>query len=265
VPPLTQAELNGPVTGHMHQNFTRLEGGLTVGEALDWLRRHPPAGRVIYFYVVDKDGRLEGVVPTRRLLLSQPATPLADIMVRKLVTLPDHATVLDACEFFVQYRLLAFPVVDDDGRLLGVVDIELYTDEAGRLGGATRVERWLQPLARFLRVESAGGILLLACAVVALLWANSPWSAAYTALWQTPVQFSVGGFGLAKPLLLWINDGLMPLFFFVVGLEIKREVVVGELSELRKAILPVVAALGGMIVPAAIYLASPWPPAFPAG
>ena len=68
--------LNEPVTGRMHQDLTRLENGLTVGRALDWLRDHPPAGRVIYFYVVDQNGRLEGVVPTRRLLLSPPATPI---------------------------------------------------------------------------------------------------------------------------------------------------------------------------------------------
>ncbi|MBN9119746.1 MAG: Na+/H+ antiporter NhaA [Planctomycetes bacterium] len=258
MPPLTQSELNEPITGHMHQNLTRLDSGLTVGEALEWVRRHPPTGRVIYFYVVDKEGRLEGVVPTRRLLLSAPATRLTEIMVRKLVTLPARATVLDACEFFIQYRLLAVPVVDDEGRLLGVVDIELYTDEFGNPGVTTQVERWLQPLASFLRVESSGGIVLLVCTVAALVLANSPWAPSYAALWQTPVHVTFGGFGLAKPLLLWVNDGLMTLFFFVVGLEIKREMVSGELSEPRKAVLPVVAALGGMVAPAAVYLALQW-------
>lgn len=258
MPRLTQHQLNDPITGHMHQSFTQLGSKLTVGEALEWLRQHPPAGRVVYFYIVDGDGRLEGVVPTRRLLLSSPETPLAEIMVRRLITLPENTTVLEACEFFIQHRLLAFPVVDSGGRVLGVVDIELYTDESGRLGGSTRVERWFQPLARFFQVESSGGILLLGCAVLALIWANSPWAATYTEVWQTPVEFSVGGFGLHKPLLLWINDGLMTLFFFVVGLEIKREVVSGELSDPRKAALPIVAALGGMLVPAAIYLAFQW-------
>ena len=131
--PLSRAHLNDPVTQHMHQDFTRVALGQTVGEALDGLREHPPKGRIVYFYVVDGDGRLQGVVPTRRLILSPRDTPLAAIMVRQVVTLPVEATVLDACEFFIQHRLLAFPVVDADRRLLGVVDVELYTDELGQL------------------------------------------------------------------------------------------------------------------------------------
>lgn len=118
----------------------------------------------------------------------------------------------------------------------------------------TPVGRWTRPFARFLQIESASGFVLLGATVAALLLANSPWAPAYEALWQTPVRLAVGGFELNKPLLLWINDGLMTLFFFVVGLEIKRELVAGELREPRKAALPVLAALGGMVVPAAVYL-----------
>jgi magnesium transporter len=131
--PLATARFNEPVTRHMHQDFTRLSLDQTVGEALDELRRNAPPGRIIYFYVVDDAGRLQGVVPTRRLVLSPPGQPLADIMVRKVVALPAEATVLEACEFFIQHRLLAFPVVDNQRRLLGVVDLELYTDEVGHL------------------------------------------------------------------------------------------------------------------------------------
>jgi magnesium transporter len=120
----------------MHQDYTTLRESLTVTDALDWLRQHPPRGRVIYFYVLDLEDRLRGVVPTRRLLLSPPAATMADIMVKKVVTLPAAATVLDACEFFIQHRLLGFPVVDEMGRILGVVDVELYTDEVGQLGDA---------------------------------------------------------------------------------------------------------------------------------
>jgi magnesium transporter len=120
----------------MHQEYTTLQAQQTVGEALDWLRQHPPRGRIIYFYVLDAQERLRGVVPTRRLVLSPPDASLADIMVRKVVTIPAQATVLDACEFFIQHRLLAFPVVDYKGRLLGVVDMELYTDEIGQLSDA---------------------------------------------------------------------------------------------------------------------------------
>jgi magnesium transporter len=128
--------LNDPVTEHLRQDFTKLSLGQTVGEALDWLRAHPPPGQIIYLYVVDEDGRLCGVVPTRRLLLSPPDTPLADIMARQVVALPAGATVLEACEFFIQHRLLAFPVVDDRRRVLGVVGMELYADELRNLEDA---------------------------------------------------------------------------------------------------------------------------------
>lgn len=106
----------------------------------------------------------------------------------------------------------------------------------------------------FVHLEAAGGIVLLVATALALAWANSPWAPWYTALWDTPVVVGVGAFGIAKPLQLWVNDGLMALFFFVVGLEIKREVLVGELASLRRATLPAAAAVGGMVVPAAIYL-----------
>src|SRR4029077_14893619 len=81
---------------------------------------------------------LQGVVPTRRLLLNLPDKPIAEIMVRQVITLPAEATVLEACEFFIQHRLLAFPVVDEHGKVLGVVDMELYTDELGHLSEGTR-------------------------------------------------------------------------------------------------------------------------------
>jgi magnesium transporter len=130
----------------MHQDFTRVSLDQTVGEALDEVRRNPPRGRIIYFYVLDKEGRLQGVVPTRRLILSQREQPLADIMVKRVITLPAEATVEDACEFFIQHRLLAFPVVDAQKRLLGVVDMELYTDELGQLGEAANQEQLFQLL-----------------------------------------------------------------------------------------------------------------------
>ncbi|MFP3939964.1 MAG: Na+/H+ antiporter NhaA [Thermoanaerobaculia bacterium] len=115
--------------------------------------------------------------------------------------------------------------------------------------------RLLRPFQTFLRLESSSGLLLLGAAVAALAWANSPLAETYFGLWQTPVRVAVADFEIAKPLLLWINDGLMAVFFFVVGLEIKREVLVGELAEPRKAALPVAAAVGGMVVPAALYAA----------
>jgi NhaA family Na+:H+ antiporter len=111
----------------------------------------------------------------------------------------------------------------------------------------------LRPFQTFFRLESASGILLLVSAVLALIWANSPLSPFYFGLWETNVTASVGGFAISKPLLLWINDGLMAIFFFVVGLEIKREVMVGELASPKKAALSIAAAVGGMLVPAGIF------------
>ncbi len=118
----------------------------------------------------------------------------------------------------------------------------------------TPAERLLHPFQVFLHQEASGGILLLICTVVALLWANSPFASSYEQLWQTRLTIAVGSFVLDKPFLLWINDGLMAIFFFVVGLEIKREILVGELASFRQAALPIAAALGGMIAPALIYL-----------
>jgi Na+:H+ antiporter, NhaA family len=120
------------------------------------------------------------------------------------------------------------------------------------------IRRLLYPLTTFLHREAAGGIVLMACAIVALLWANSPWGGAYTALWGTKVTIGADGFGLSETLLHWINDGLMAIFFFVVGLEIKRELLVGELAAPRQAALPIAAAVGGMVVPATIYTAFNW-------
>lgn len=115
------------------------------------------------------------------------------------------------------------------------------------------IQRLLRPFQEFARLEAGSGVLLLICTVLALVWANSPFAPAYHHLWATQVTVGFGGFILSKDLLHWINDGLMAVFFFVVGLEIKREVIAGELSSFRKAALPVVAALGGMVVPAALY------------
>ena len=105
----------------------------------------------------------------------------------------------------------------------------------------------------FLRLEAAGGMLLVIAALAAMVWANSPWNAAYEALLDMPVSVRVGPLALDKPLLLWINDALMAVFFLLVGLEIKREVLRGELSSLRQAALPCIAALGGVLAPAAVY------------
>lgn len=107
----------------------------------------------------------------------------------------------------------------------------------------------------FLRYEAAGGLVLIAAAALAILFASTRLETTYEWFKALPIVITVGDFGVAKPLLHWVNDGLMALFFFLVGLEIKREVLRGELSSLRKALLPAIAALGGMVLPALIYIA----------
>ena len=107
----------------------------------------------------------------------------------------------------------------------------------------------------FLKKESASGIILMFAAVLAMIFANSPWVSWYNLLLDVPVVVSVGSFEIAKPLLLWINDGLMALFFFLVGLELKREFIEGDLSKPGQITLPAIGAVGGMLIPAAIYVA----------
>ena len=117
----------------------------------------------------------------------------------------------------------------------------------------TPIEKLTYPIQEFLHKEASGGILLIACTIVALIWANSPFADSYHHLWHTYLSIDLGGLGLKYSIHHWINDGLMVVFFFVVGLEIKRELLVGELSSVKKASLPIAAALGGMIFPALIY------------
>ncbi len=126
----------------------------------------------------------------------------------------------------------------------------------GGLSPARRVARLLlAPVERFLAVEASSGIVLLAAAAIALVWANSPLLSLYEALWASPIPLDLGVFAFARDLRWWVNDGLMTIFFFVVGLEIRREMHAGELSQLRRAALPLAAALGGMVAPALLYTA----------
>ena len=114
--------------------------------------------------------------------------------------------------------------------------------------------RALGPFLRFARSEAAGGIVLLICTAIALAWANSPWKDGYLSLLHHSLIAGPGGFQLELTVHEWINDGLMALFFFIVGLEIKREMLVGELASIRRAALPIAGAIGGMLVPAALYV-----------
>lgn len=143
---------------------------------------------------------------------------------------------------------------DDIGRI-GDMQYETQSHEPRPEFPGERIDRVAVPLARFLHMEALGGLALLAAACVAVVLANSPYRHAFASLWSLRVGLRLEGTIWDRTVRHWINDGLMTLFFFVVGLELKRELVGGELSQLRKAILPVFAALGGMVVPAGLYLA----------
>jgi len=112
----------------------------------------------------------------------------------------------------------------------------------------------LTPFQKFIKLESLAGILLFGATIVALVWANSSFGDSYLGLWDYKLGVSVEGFELKKPLILWINDGLMAIFFFLIGLELKRELLIGEINTFKKATFPLVAALGGVLIPVLLYL-----------
>ena len=112
----------------------------------------------------------------------------------------------------------------------------------------------LTPIQKFIKTESLAGMLLFGAAIIALIWAHSPYGASYESLWQYKIGISFQDFELKKPLILWINDGLMAIFFFLIGLELKRELLIGEIDTVKKAAFPFIAALGGVLVPVGLYL-----------
>lgn len=122
-------DFNAPVADHARKDFPLLDADMVVGEALERIRREGVGERVVYFYAVDEQKRLVGVVPTRRLLTAPLETPLRHVMVPRVVAVPATATILDACEFFVLYKFLAFPVVDEQRRVVGVIDANLFAEE----------------------------------------------------------------------------------------------------------------------------------------
>lgn len=123
------APFDDPIIGHARKDLPLLKAAMSVQEALDTIRREGVGERIIYFYVVDEKERLVGVLPTRRLLTAELDTELEEIMVRRVAAIPATATVLEACEFFVLYKFFAFPVVDGKRRVVGVVDVNLFTAE----------------------------------------------------------------------------------------------------------------------------------------
>jgi magnesium transporter len=118
-----------PVLEFAHRDFARVYVNQSVAEAISTVQQSNVESRIVYFYVVDAEERLVGVVPTRRLLLSAPDTPITSIMIKNVITLPQSATLMDASELFILQRLLALPIVDAERRVVGVVDVEQYSDE----------------------------------------------------------------------------------------------------------------------------------------
>ena len=125
----SMTHLNQSVTAVARTDFVVLRQDLTVEEALNAIRRRDLGERIVYFYLIDEQDRLVGVVPTRRLLTAGLGLTLSDIMVRRIITIPHTASVLEACEFFVRHRFLAVPVVDEQQRLVGIVDVSMLTGE----------------------------------------------------------------------------------------------------------------------------------------
>ena len=126
--------MDQPVLPYARKDFPELRQEFTVQQALETIRRQGVGEKVVYFYVVDEAERLKGVLPTRRLLIAPPEQRLGEIMISHVVALPHTATILEACELFVMHRFLAFPVIDEQRRILGVVDIGLFTQEVLDLG-----------------------------------------------------------------------------------------------------------------------------------
>lgn len=118
-----------PVTDYLRKDFSALNKNLTVDDALKKIRNEGVGERIVYFYVVDDEEKLVGVLPTRRILTAQPEKKIEEIMVARVAALPSNSTVYDACEFFVTYKFLAFPVVNNENKLIGIVDVNLFTEE----------------------------------------------------------------------------------------------------------------------------------------
>ncbi len=145
-----------PITAHASTQFTALNQAMTAAEALAAIRQHGVAEKIIYFYVLDDEQRLVGVLPTRRLLMAALDKRIGDLMVSRIVAIPHTATVLDACELFVLHKFLAFPVVDEQRRLVGVVDVSLFTEEVFDISEHERLDDVFQVIGvRLAQIQNA--------------------------------------------------------------------------------------------------------------
>ena len=141
-----QEDLQRPVLEFCSTDFSVLDENLTAGEAIESLRARGLRDQIVYFYVTDAEGKLAGVLPAKRLLTDPVDTPIASAMIRRVVTIPAKATLLDACEFFVLHNFLAFPVVDAGGKLVGVLDVRVFTGEVLDLAEREQMKDLFQSL-----------------------------------------------------------------------------------------------------------------------
>ena len=186
-------DFNSLIVDHARKDFPLLDSNMSVAEALDRIRREGVGERVIYFFAIDSEKRLVGVLPTRRLLTAALETRLEEIMVRRVVAIPATATVLEACEFFVLYKFFAFPVVDERRRVVGVVDVSLFAEEM--LEAADREER-----AHSVPAFSSDDIFEALGVRLAQLRGASPWRAffaiAFHGFWRRSAP--------ARPVRCWL-------------------------------------------------------------
>jgi magnesium transporter len=160
VPTALQTEfLAHTVVHHVRKDFTTLNQSLTVGEAIDVIRKGSGGGAIQYYYVVADDGKLAGVLPLRRLLMVPVEKPLKEVMQTRVIALPTTATVLDACEFFVLHKLLAFPVVNEAKQVVGVIDVSQFTTDMIDLGGEAPTDDVFEAMGfRIAQVKGAGPV-----------------------------------------------------------------------------------------------------------
>lgn len=202
-------DFNSLIVDHARKDFPLLDANMSVAEALDRIRREGVGERVIYFFAIDSEKRLVGVLPTRRLLTAALETRLEEIMVRRVVAIPATATVLEACEFFVLYKFFAFPVVDDQRRVVGVVDVSLFAEEM--LEAGDREER-AHPVPAF----SSDDIFEALGVRLAQLRGASPWRAFR---YRFPWLLATVGAGTACALLAGVFEatlaGSLVIAFFL--------------------------------------------------
>jgi len=154
-PELCTIHLDDPIVKHIRKDYPSLRHDMTIQDALTAIRLVAVGERVIYFYVLDETERLVGVVPTRRLLTAELEKPIAEVMISKVVAIPHTAKVLEACEFFAMYRFFAFPVVDEQQHMVGIVDVSLFTEEVFDLAERQQSETIFESIG--LRIEQVRG------------------------------------------------------------------------------------------------------------